>query len=282
MGRPTVSNLLKDGHTVRVFNRTVEKARPLADEGAILVERPEEVVEPGGILMTCLANDQALEGLFEANPGLLERLGPESVHVSMSTIAPETARRLTQGHAEHGTEYVAAPVMGRPEAVAERAQLYLVAGPTAAVGRVGPILESIGRRVFGFGEEPAMANVAKLAMNFLIASATEAMSEAFTLAKKSGLDPADLYGLFAETLFACPIYRNYGRLILDGNYREPSFRLALGLKDMALVAQHALETQVPMPLASLLRDRYLRAMAHGRGEWDWIGIAAEVEADAGL
>lgn len=282
MGRPMVANLVADGHAVRVFNRTAEKGRELVERGAVLVQRPEEVVEPGGILMTCLSNDQALESVLGDNPGLYQRLGKQGVHVSMSTIAPATSGRLVQRHGEQGGVYVAAPVMGRPEVVAARGQLYLVAGPTEAVRRVQPILASIGKAVYEFGEDPTKANVAKLAMNFLIASATEAISEAFCFAEKSGVRPEDLFGLFSQTMFACPIYQNYGRLILDGGYREPSFRLSLGLKDLALVAEHALAAQVPMPFASLLRDRYLEAAAHGRSDWDWTAIAAEVRADAGM
>ncbi len=157
------------------------------------------------------------------HPGLFLRLGAEGIHVSMSTISPETGRRLARQHAERGGTYVASPVMGRPDAVAARGQLYLVSGPASR-----------------------------------------------------------WHAMLSETIFACPIYKNYGKLILDGDYRRPLFQLALGLKDLGLVSQVAFESRTPMPLASLLRDRFLAAFAHGRGNWDWMSIAAEVEAQAGL
>lgn len=282
MGTPMIANLLRDGYPVRVYNRTAAKAEALVAQGAVRVERAEEVVEPGGILLSCLANDAALEEIFQQNPGLFTRLGPQGVHVSISTIAPDTAHRLAQEHATRGGCYVAAPVMGRPDAVAARGQTYLVSGPAAAVARVRPILAGLGRAVYEFGDEPATAHVAKLSLNFLIAASIEAMAEAFTLARKSGLEPAALHRVFAETMFACPIYQNYGRIIFEEAYREPMFRLSLGLKDMKLVAQQAEQAEVPMPLARLLCDRYLAALAHGRGDWDWTSIAAEVAADAGL
>jgi len=282
LGTPMVVNLLADGYPVRVWNRTADKARPLVDKGARQADCAEDAVEPGGILMSCLSNDQALESLWAEHPELFSRLGEEGVHVSMSTIAPETARRLAGQHAERGGTYGASPVMGRPDAVAARGQLYLVSGAAAAVARVRSPLESIGRQVFEFGKDPGAAHVAKLASNFAIASAIEALAEAFTFCTKNGLEPAAWHAMIAETIFACPIYKNYGRLILDGDYRRPLFQLALGLKDLGLVSQVAFDSRTPMPLASLLRDRFLAAFAHGRGNWDWMSIAAEVEAQAGL
>lgn len=282
LGSPMVANLLKDGVRVRVYNRTAEKAEPLAALGAEVAASADDAVEPGGVLITCLANDHALDHVLDESPGLFSRLGAEGLHVSMSTIAPATARRLAQRHAEQGGTYLAAPVMGRPDAVAARMQSYLVSGPAGARARAKPLLAGLGRQVFEFGDDPTAAHVAKLSANFLIASAVEAMSEAFTLAKKNGLDPEALHAMLTAGLFACPIYKNYGRQIIAGDFFQALFRVALGLKDMALVSQLALESRTPMPLASLLRDRYTAAAAHGRGEWDWTAIAVEVEADAGL
>lgn len=282
MGTPLVSNLLADGYRVRVCNRTAEKARPLADKGALEAARPEDVVEHGAILMTCVSNDQALESIFRDHAGLFERLGPHGVHVSMSTVHPETSRRLAQRHAQQGGVYMAAPIMGRPDAVAARGQTFLVSGPSAAVARVRPILESLGRKVFEFGGDAGAANVAKLAANFLIAASLESLAEAFTLTRKNGVDLASLHEMLTEMLFACPIYKNYGRQLLANEFQRPLFRLALGLKDLGLVSQLAFDSRTPMPLGSLLRDRFTAAAAHGRGDWDWTAIMAEVEAEAGL
>lgn len=282
LGSPMVASLLAEGYRVRVFNRTAAKARPLVERGAVPTDRPEEVLQPGGIVMTCLANEEAVEGLFEQHPALWDRLGPQGVHVSMSTISPAAARRLAARHAERGGVYVAAPVMGRPDTVAARSQAYLVSGPAHAVGRVRPILGSIGRRVFEFGDDPAAAHVAKLAANFLIAAALESMAEAFTLVARNDLDPAAFHAMITESLFTGRIYSEYGEQILSGRYQPPLFRLALGLKDMNLVSQLAGESRVPMPVAGLVRDRLIAASARGRDEWDWSALAAEVRAAAAL
>jgi len=282
MGVPMVTNLLASGYPVRVYNRTAAKARPLVDQGAEQAERPEDAMEPGGILVTCVSNDQVLQSIFDAHPDLFQRLGADGVHVSMSTVHPATSRRMADRHRQQGGTYVAAPIMGRPDAVAARMQIFLVSGPPTAVARVKPVLASLSRLVSEFGDDPGAANVAKLASNFLIASAIEAMAEAFTLVRKNGLDPALVHQMLSETFFAAPVYKNYGRQILAREWRQPLFRLELGLKDMGLVSQLAFDSRTPMPLAALLRDRFLTADAHGRGLWDWTATAAETEADAGL
>jgi len=282
MGKPMAENLLAAGYRLRVFNRSSDKAASLAESGATVVSAPEDTAETGGIVMSCVADDAALEAVVGRSGELAERLGKGGVHVSMSTVLPETADKLSLRHAGCGGWYVAAPVMGRPDVVKARKQSYYVAGDAAAKERVRPVLEKIGMRIFDFGETPADANTAKLGANFLIAASIEAMSEAFALVEKNGVDPAALHDALAGTLFACPIYQNYGRQILDAGYRTPLFKLALGLKDIRLITRTADVSHTPMRFASVLKDRFLAATAHGRSDYDWTGIAAEVRDEAGL
>ena len=282
MGQAMASNLPRDGYSLRVYNRTSEKAAALARQGAKVVLRPIETAEPGGIVITSLANDHAVESVVIGDQGLLERLGPNGIHVSMSTIAPATARRLAEHHQKYQVSYVAAPVFGRPEAAAARKLWICLSGPQAAKDRVQPILRALGQGIFDFGEEPGAANVVKLAGNFLLASAIEALAEALTLAEKNGIDRARLADMLGQTLFACPVYQGYGQRIAIHQYEPAGFRLALGLKDLDLVLQTAATTQVPMPVASLLHDRFVAAMAKGRSDIDWAAIALGIAEDAGL
>jgi 3-hydroxyisobutyrate dehydrogenase-like beta-hydroxyacid dehydrogenase len=282
MGLPMATNLLRAGYGLRVYNRTADKAASLIEQGAVLVDRPADVVEPGGIVITMLSNDQALEAVTLDETGILTTLGSGGVHLSMSTIAPATARNLAQQHEQHGASYLAAPVFGRPEAAAAAKLWICLSGSPAAKDRVQPLLKVLGQGVFDFGEEPEKANVVKLAGNFLIVSAIEAMAEAYTLAEKNGIDRQQIAALFGQTLFACPIYQNYGRMVAQEQLEPVGFKLALGLKDVTLALQTAQESQMPMPLASLVRDRLLSAVAKGRGEVDWAGgLALGVSDDAG-
>jgi 3-hydroxyisobutyrate dehydrogenase-like beta-hydroxyacid dehydrogenase len=282
MGLPMATNLVKTGYTVRAWNRTAARGEPLARMGATLVLRPEDVAEPGGLIISSLADDTALEEVIGNNEELLHRLGQGGVHLSMSTVAPATSRRLAEGHARHGATYLAAPVLGRPDAAAAGKLWIFVSGPAAAHERVRPVLRVLGQGDFLLGEDAGAANVAKLACNFLIASAMEALAEAFTMAEKSGLARTTMADLVAGTIFNCPAYRSYGRLIAEGRYEPALFKLSLGLKDIRLVLQAADSSRTPMPLASLVHDHFLAALAKGRSDWDWTALAAEVSEDAGL
>lgn len=186
MGQPIANNLIDGGYRLSVYNRTPEKAEPLTKKGATLVSHPKEVVEPGGIVMTMVANDQVVADLVSDETGMLERLGPGGIHVSMSTLAPAMARQLAEHHQQHGVTYLAAPVFGPPDAAEARKLWMYLSGSQAAKERVRPLLEVLGQGVFDFGEEPGAANVVKLAGNFLLGAAIEAMAEAFALARKTG------------------------------------------------------------------------------------------------
>ncbi len=282
MGLPMAGNLLKAGYTLRISNRTPSKAASLVDQGAKLVPLPREVAEPGGIVITMLSNDPALEEVAGGGKGLVERLGPGGIHLSMSTVSPATSRKLADEHQRYGVAYLAAPVFGRPEAAVARKLWICISGLQSAKERVRPVLNAIGQGVYDFGEDPGAANIVKLSGNFLIASAMEAMAEALTLAEKNGINRASVADMLGQTLFACPIYQNYGKAIAQQRYEPAGFNLSLGLKDIDLVLQTAASTTVPMPLASILHDRFLSALAKGREELDWAAIALSVSEDAGL
>lgn len=282
LGAPMVANLLADGYQVRIYNRDREKCAPLVEAGARSVEQPWDVAEAGGMVFSCVADDHALDAVVGPDGELAEALGSGGVHVSMSTILPRTARRLAEQQTGLNGYYVAAPVMGRPDAVQARKQAYFVAGPAAGKSRAVPVLERLGIRVFDFGDDPAQANVAKLGANFLIAAAIESMAEATTFVRKNGGDPGRLMDALGQTLFACPVYQNYGRQILEGSFTPPLFKLPLGLKDVRLIKTTAAEATMPMRFAEVLEGRFLAALAHGRKDQDWTAIAAEVADEAGL
>jgi 3-hydroxyisobutyrate dehydrogenase-like beta-hydroxyacid dehydrogenase len=281
MGQPMAANLLKAGYAVRVWNRSPDRAAPLEAQGAVSVSRPEDVAEPGALLVSSLSNDQVLEEVVGANRELLRRLGPGGIHVSTSTVAPETSRRLAEDHGHNGVSYLAAPVLGRPDAAAAAKLWIFLSGRPEAKERALPVLRVLGQGVFDLGDDPGAANVVKLACNFLLASAIEAMAEAFTLAEKNGIRRGLVADLLGQTIFDCPPYRNYGRQIAEQRYEPALFKLSLGLKDLNLVLQTAVSSDVPMPLATLLHDRFQDAADKGRGDLDWTGAAVEVSEAAG-
>jgi 3-hydroxyisobutyrate dehydrogenase-like beta-hydroxyacid dehydrogenase len=282
MGRAMAGNLLQAGYRLRVYNRTPEKAASLLAQGAQLMADPSKVVEPGTIVITMLADDQAVENIVCGEAGILERLRADGIHLSMSTLSLATARRLAERHNQYRTAYLAAPVFGRPEAAAARKLWICLSGPAAPKERVQPILRAMGQGIFDVGEDPGAANVVKLAGNFLLASAIEALAEALTLAKKNGIDPLTVASMFGQTLFAGPAYRIYGETIAQERYQPAGFRMSLGLKDIKLVLETAAANTMPMPLASLLHDRFLAMVAQGRADLDWAAVALGVAQEAGL
>ncbi|MFB3906149.1 MAG: NAD(P)-dependent oxidoreductase [Acidobacteriota bacterium] len=282
MGMAMAKNLLQAGFSLQVFNRTRRKSEQLAGEPGVTVrDRPGDVTAAGRVIVSMLADDTALERVV-TGPGGLSEGAAGIVHVSMSTVSPDTSRRVAQIHKLRGDRFVSAPVFGRPEAAAARKLWICTSGEDGAKAQVRPVLEALGQGIFDFGEDPGVANVVKLGGNFLIASAIEAMAEAFTFAEKNGVPRARMAEVFAGTLFACPIYLNYGRQVAEQSYDKVGFSLPLGLKDMQLVQATAVASRTPMPFASVVRDRLVAALAKGREALDWTGFALGVSEDAGL
>jgi 3-hydroxyisobutyrate dehydrogenase-like beta-hydroxyacid dehydrogenase len=282
MGQEMALRLVEAGWPVRVWNRTREKAAELAKRGATLVERPEEAVEPGGIAISMLADDAALLEHFAGNAPLVARLGAKGLHISMSTIHPETSRRLAREHAEHGASYLCAPVFGRPNAARTGMLWIALSGRPEDRLRARPIFEAMGQGIFEFGDDPGAANIAKLCGNFMIAAAVEAMAEAAALAEKSGVGAAGVLEMLGKTLFACPIYQGYGQLVVKRKFEPAGFRMRLGLKDVELAISAARAVGVPMPLADIARNRALVGLNRGRGDWDWSAVSLGAAEDAGM
>ena len=260
MGAAIAGNLLQAGYGLRVYNRTAAKAKPLLEKGATLASKPADVAQAAGIVLTMLADDRALEDLALSAGSFVERLGPGGVHVSLSTISPGISRRMAEHHAKYQVAYVASPVFGRPDAAAAKRLWICTSGPAAAKQRVEPIQNAIGQGLFDFGEDPGAANVVKLCGNFMVAATIETLAEMLTLAEKNGVSKkavADMISKFS------PLHSVYANQIAEQRFEPAGFRLALGLKDINLIMNAAASTMTPLPLGSLLHDRWVSALAKG-------------------
>ena len=282
MGIHMARHLAKAGHDVTVWNRTVSKAKELEAHGAKAASSPAEAARGAEIVVTMLADDSAVEStVFEVN-GIIDALPKGAVHISSSTISVALSQRLAKEHSERGQQYIAAPVFGRPEA-AEAGKLFVAAaGDPAVIERCKPVLDAIGRRVFVMGEKPEMANVVKLSGNFLIASVIESLGEAVALARKYRIDPHEYVEFLTSTLFAAPVYKTYGGIIADQRYSPAGFKMRLGLKDVKLALAAAEAVDMPLPVASIIRDHALTAIARGMEELDWSATAKLAAENAGL
>lgn len=281
MGAGIAKSLLRAGHRVTVFNRTKARAEALRAHGAVVAATLAEACR-SEVAFTMLADDAALETVVFDEGGILAALPRNAIHVSLSTISVALSDRLTTAHAKANQCFVAAPVFGRPEA-AEASRLAVVAaGPDHLIQKCKPLFEAMGPTLWVAGERPSMANVVKLCGNFLIASVLESLSEAIAFARKSGVDGAALMNFLTAGLFNAPVYKTYGDLIVQGKHEPAGFALPLGLKDVRLVLQAAEAASVPMPVASVVRDRFVTAMARGHQDKDWSVIGRVAAEDAGL
>jgi 3-hydroxyisobutyrate dehydrogenase-like beta-hydroxyacid dehydrogenase len=275
------ANLVRAGHRVTVYNRNASRARPLVELGARAATRVPDACG-GDAVITMLADDAAVEAVVFGDDGVIRALREGAVHVSMSTISVALSERLAAAHAHARQRFVAAPVFGRPEAAAA-AKLFIVAGGAPDVVDVcGPLFEAMGQKTFHVGDEPQAANLVKLSGNFLIASVIEALGEALALVRKGGIDVRRYLDFLTSTLFTAPLYKNYGGQIVEQKFEPAGFAAPLGAKDIRLGLAAAEGLRVPMPLASLLHDRFVTLLARGGDALDWSAIGQLAARDAGL
>ncbi len=280
MGTGMAANLIKSGHEVTVYNRTTAKMQTLIAQGVHAAANAADACK-GDAIITMLADDAALESVAFGSNGLVDGLGSGAIHVSMSTISVSMAERLMEAHAKAGQRFVAAPVFGRPDAAAAGKLFIVAAGEPDAVNAAMPLFESMGQKTFNIGPKPSAASLVKLSGNFLLASVIEALGEAIALVDKAGIDKRQYLDFLTSTIFNVPVYKSYGALIVDQKFAPAGFSAPLGSKDIKLALAAAEALRVPMPLASLLRDRFLTLLARGGEALDWSAITQLAAEDAG-
>ncbi len=280
MGKAMAHNLLNAGHKLHVFNTAKEPLQELEKAGAAVAASAKDAFK-GDAVISMLPNDDAMRAVF-VQGDVMPAGGTSTVHVNMATASVACAEELTTLHRRRGVPYVAATVWGRPD-VADAAKLSIaVAGDAEAIDRIQPLLDAVGQRSTRVGEEPVNANVAKIAGNLMVASAIEAMAEAAALVRGYKMPAKDFLDIVNTALFDVPVYRGYADLIASGRYEPPGFDLILGMKDVRLALAAGEKANVPLPFASVLRDSFLDAIAHGDANKDWAAIAKVAARRAGL
>jgi 3-hydroxyisobutyrate dehydrogenase-like beta-hydroxyacid dehydrogenase len=281
MGSAMATRLLDAGFDVTVYNRSPGKADAVAARGATVAATVAQACA-GDVVFTMLANDEAVEAVVTGDAGVLATMREGATHGSASTISAALSKRLTAAHAAAGQQFITSTVLGRPEAASAGKLFVLAAGPAEAVEPLIPVLDALGQRTFRVSDVASVGNVVKLSANFLLANVIESLSEAVVLVSKAGVDRADYIDIITSTLFSAPAYQTYGGLIAREEFEPAGFAARLGLKDIRFVLAAAEELEVPLPIASLLRDRFLTLLAAGGGDLDWSAISTLAQRDAGL
>lgn len=273
MGTPIALNLLEGGVDLRVYNRSKSKLEPLIQKGAKAVNQPKDLFHETNLVFSMLANDEALIDVTLGDGGLLETIQPGGIHVSLSTVSPETIKKLAERHHEKKATLLTATVFGRPDA-AEKKQLWVcLAGDRDAKQKVEPFLKMIGQKIYDFGVHPETANMVKVSGNFLILSVIEMLSEAFSVVKENGGKPEEFLALMTETIFPSPVFKNYGKIINHEEFTPAGFQMKLGLKDLSLFLEMAEKSGLDLSFAKALKARLEKGIKNGLEELDWSAIS---------
>jgi 3-hydroxyisobutyrate dehydrogenase-like beta-hydroxyacid dehydrogenase len=278
LGTPIALNILESGHELFVYNRTISRTQALAAKGAIVCHDVASLAEECPVVFTMVSDDAALTSIVESEQGLLKNLKAGSIHISMSTILPLTAKNLGVLHRQQKQHYLAAPVFGRPEAAKARKLNFVLSGDEHIRKQAEPLLRDTGAAgIYDFGDDPTAANTVKLCGNFLIVSAIEAIGESIALASKSGVNAKQMWDMFLESLFNAPVYHNYSNIVLQQKFEPASFTVKLGLKDLNLVLAQAASVEQSMPLAALLKENMQQLVTEGKSEIDWSAVTLGIK-----
>ena len=282
MGQAMARRLIEAKHDLGVFNRTHEKIKGLIEAGAKATASIAQAARYGEAVFSMLADDTALEDVASQPGGLLESLPKGGVHICSGTHGIRVIRWLKAEHAARGQILVTAPMLGRPEMVAGGQAGVVIAGPAEVLQRLEPLFAALARRSFAAGAEPETATAIKIANNFVLGCAIEAMGEGFSLVRKFGVVPQVFNDVMTDGLFACPAYKAYGKIIVEESYDRVGQMALLGLKDANLALAAGEAVGVPLPSGNVWRDRLVGALAHGDGGKDWAVMALEQARASGL
>ena len=281
MGSGMARNILKAGFTLTVYNRTAEKMKPLVDEGATGARSPREATAGADAVLTSLMDDASVLDNVTGKNGLLAGLKQGAVHVGTTTLSPRCATQLAELHAAHGSHYVAGPVVGRPDAAERKELLTFGAGDPEVIARCARLFEAYAAATINVGKEPRLANSMKLAVNYMGISLIDLMGQIYAFGERSGLDSQLLNQMMAAIL-APPAFKEYANRIRAREFDQVGFDLLSGLKDVQLMLQASTDTRVPLSYASIIREKFLTAIAHGMERKDWSAITEVTRMNAGL
>jgi|TARA_Y100000310_G_scaffold345200_1_gene462609 3-hydroxyisobutyrate dehydrogenase-like beta-hydroxyacid dehydrogenase len=280
MGSGMVKNIRKAGFPHVVYNRTAEKTAPFVAAGARAANTPREAAAAADILITSLLDDRSVLDMMTGSNRILDGLSRDTIHLGTTTISPNASTELAELHREHGSHYVAANVLGRPSSAEAGELAALVAGEPEAIERCRPVLETFTNMIVEVGERQANAARMKLIVNFFLSGVIEAMGEAYVFAEKHKLDTEIVRKLIVDQVLPNPALKEYAERVKNRRFDEAGATLSTATKDLQLILAEAGAVNAPLPIADLVRDHILTAMAHGQGDLDWC-VSTEANRLAG-
>jgi 3-hydroxyisobutyrate dehydrogenase len=281
MGLPMARNLLKGALQVRAWNRSPERARPLAEDGADVADDPRRAADGAEILVTMLSDaDAVIESASEA----LDALADGAVWAQMSTIGIEGTERCREIAHRAGVALVDAPVLGTREPAEQAKLVILAAGDAGALERCAPLFDAVGARTISLGDAPGAGTRCKVVVNSWIVGVVGVLAETVSLAQALGVDPARFFEAVEGGPLDLPYARMKSKLMIDRSFDDPAFRLALSRKDADLVLAACGEVGLELPIMEAVARRLRRAEDDGHGDEDmaatyWVSAP---KRDAGI
>ena len=268
MGLPMATNLLKVHPDLVTWNRSPEPLEIAVSLGATASASAKDALK-ADVSFSMFSNDQAVDAVL-----CEENISPNTVHICMASISPELARVLTKRFSDKGAKYISAPVLGRPN-VAQSAQLNILAGgDTAEIAKHEKSLLAMGKKVWAISTVPEKANLVKIAVNYNILHAIQALSESVSLVEHHGINGEEFVSVLTNTLFDGVVYKGYGEQVALRNYKPVLFSMDLGRKDLALAEQAAEEANIALPSSSVLAELLEQALKTPElAEQDWAAVS---------
>ena len=269
MGGPMALNMIKAGHSLTVYDIRREVAEPHMAAGAKWADSPAAVAADSEVVFTSLPGPKEVEEVATGEGGILSKLARGAVYADLSTNAPSVIRRIGAAFKAKGIEVLDSPVSGGIPGARDATLAVMVGGNRATFEKIKPALDAIGDKVTYVGENGAGA-VAKLVHNMIALCSTQLLAEAFTMGIKAGVSPEALLKVVQDGAYGqgMLLKGTMPRMVFRGNFDRVTFTLKLAKKDLGLATEVGRELNVPMPIASMVEQDFLAAIANGLGDKD--------------
>lgn len=282
MGSGICENIQKAGYSLTVYNRTVSKTEPFQQRGANVASSIKQLVEQSDIIFTSVLDDKSLNDLCQGEHGILESMTAGKIHVGLTTIQPTTADALKTEHEKRACHYIAAPVVGRPDAAAAGQLITFLAGNTTAIDAVLPIIDTYTVKHVLVGSVASSANAMKICVNYMAMAQLAMLGEIFTFAEKRQLDQRQVLAVAKMFFAGNEAMSSYAEKIANREFDTVGFDLSAGLKD-ALIFDTAFTACGVKPSAILgAKENLIAANANGLGNKDWSALTEITRQLAGL
>jgi len=280
MGAPMAHRLREQGFPVSVYSRAAARLQPFIDRGVPVAHSPAELAAGSEVIISCVTDDAAVQDLYQGTGAALAAARPGTLIIEMSTVLPETSRRLAAAAVKRQVQYLDAPVSGSVSHAGTGQLVIFAGGPAEAYQRAVPILGALGRAHHHLGPSGS-GNIMKLLVNAILGTALQSLGEAIAMGLAGGLDRTTLIDALAQTTVVNPSQKAKLENIKHRQY-PTTFRLSLMAKDFALINQYAAQNRIPLPVTATAAATYTAALRTGNPDDDYSSIIRFLEQQAGL